>query len=53
MNSKLRCTVVAGIYTWNVSILNDLIKRNKVICYLKDQEILRFLRIQSMHKVKK
>lgn len=53
MNSKLRCTVVAGVYTWNVSILNDLIKRNKVICYLKDQEILRFLRIQSMHKVKK
>lgn len=53
MNSELRCTVVAGIYTWNVRLLHDLIKRNEVICYLKDQEILCFLRIQSRHKVKK
>lgn len=35
MNSKLRCTVVAGVYTWNVRVLNDPIKRNKVIPYLK------------------
>lgn len=53
MNSELRYTVVAGIYTWNVRVLHDLIKRNEVICYLKDQEILCFLRIQSRHKVKK
>lgn len=52
MNSKLRCTVVARIYTWNIRVLNDPIKRNKVICYFKDHKILHFIRIQSMHKVK-
>lgn len=52
MNSKLRCAVVAGIYTWPIRGLNDPIKGNKVICYLKDHKILHFIRILSMHKVK-
>lgn len=52
MNSKLRCAVVVGIYTWTVRGLNDLIKGNKVICYIKDQKILHFIKILSMYKVK-
>lgn len=52
MNSKLRCAVVAGIYTLTVRGLNDPIKGNKVICYLKDHKILHFIRILSMYKVK-
>lgn len=51
-NSKLRCTVVARIYTWAVRGLNDPIKGNKVICYLKDHKILHFIRVLSTHKVK-
>ena len=52
MNRKLRCAVVAGIYTLTVRGLNDPIKGNKVICYLKDHKILHFKRIMSMYKVK-
>lgn len=52
MNSKLRCTVVARIYTWAVRGLNEPIKGNKVICYLKDRKILHFIRILSTYKVK-
>lgn len=52
MNSKLRCVVVAGIYTWTVRGLSDPIKGNKVICYLKDRKILHFVRILRMYKVK-
>lgn len=52
MNSKLRCAVVVGIYTWTVRGLNNPIKGNKVICYLKDHKILHFIKILSMHKVK-
>lgn len=52
MNSKLRCAVLAGIYTWTVRGLNDPIKGNKVICYLKDHKILHCIRILNMHKVK-
>lgn len=52
MNSKLRCVVVAGIYTWTVRGLNDPIKGNKVICYLKDRKILHFVRILRMYKAK-
>lgn len=52
MNSKLRCTVAAGIYTRTVQGLNDPIKENKVICYLKDRKILHFIRISSRYKVK-
>lgn len=52
MNSKLRCAVLAGIYMRTVRGLNDPIKGNKVICYLKDHKILHFIRILSMYKVK-
>lgn len=52
MNSKLRCAVVAGIYTWTVRGLNDPIKGNKVICYLKDRKMLHFVRILRTYKVK-